>query len=92
MRNTTPKQEINIISTAQKTENQPFLPQFHTTFRTTHEHIFYITVFGISYRFHICQNVEQHFSGSRDFVQNVNHAHYAQTAFEADRSRLTDLG
>ena len=26
--------------------NQPFLPQFYTTFRTTHEHIFYITVFG----------------------------------------------
>jgi len=52
---------------------------FHTDF----------TVFGISYRFHICQSFEQHFSGSRDFVQNVKHAHYAPTASEADRSRPT---
>jgi len=40
MQNTPPKQENNIISMAQKTENQPFLPKFYTTFRTTHEHIF----------------------------------------------------
>jgi len=40
MQNTPPKQENNIISMAQKTENQPFSPQFYTTFRRTHEHIF----------------------------------------------------
>jgi len=34
-------------------------------------------------------NFEQHFSGSREFVQNEKHALYAQTASEADRSRLT---
>jgi len=89
MPNKPPKQENNIISTAQITKNQPFLPQFYTTVRTTHEHIFYITVFGISYRFHICQNFEQHFSGSRDFGQKIKHPHYSQTASEADRSRLT---
>jgi len=40
MQNTPPKQEKNIVSMAHKTENQPFLPQFYTIFRTTHEHIF----------------------------------------------------
>jgi len=50
-----------------------------TTFRTTHEHIFYITAFGISYRYHFCQNFEQQFSESRDFVQNVKYAFYPQT-------------
>jgi len=35
MQNTPPKQENNIISMAHKTENQPFLPQFHKIFRTT---------------------------------------------------------
>jgi len=89
MQNTPRKQENNVISMAQKTENQLFFLQIYTTFRTTHEHIFYITVFGILYRFNICQNFEPHFSGSRDFVQNVKHAHYAQTAAEADRFRLT---
>jgi len=89
MQNTSPKQENNIISMAQKTENQPFLPKFYTTLHRTHEHIFYIAVFGISYRFHICQNFEQHFSGSGDFVQNVKHVFHPQTASEEDRSRLT---
>jgi len=76
----------SIIGMAQKTENQPLLHQFYTIFRTTHEHIFCITVFGISYRFHICQISSNNF---RDFVKNANHALYAQTASEADRSRLT---
>ena len=89
MQNTPPKQENNNISMDHKTENQPFLPQFYTFFRTTHEHLFYITVFGISYRFHICQKFEKHFSGSRDFVRNAKHAFYAQTTSEADISRLT---
>jgi len=89
MQNTPPKRENNIISMAQKKgENKPFLPQFYTTFRTIHEHIFYI-VFGNLYRFHICQNFEQHFSGSRDFVQNVKHVFQPQTAADADRFRLT---
>jgi len=56
MQNTPPKQENNIINMAHKTEYQPFLPQFYTIFHTTHEHMFYITVFGNSYRFHISQN------------------------------------
>ena len=89
MQNTPPKQENNNISMDHKTENQPFLPQFYTFFGTTHEHLFYITVFGISYRFHICQKFEKHFSGSRDFVRNAKHAFYAQTTSEADISRLT---
>jgi len=89
MQNIPPKQEKNFISMAQITKNQPFLLQFYTTFRTTHKHIFYITVFGISYRFHICQNFEQHFSGSRDFVQNVKHVFHPQTAAETNRSPLT---
>jgi len=81
----------NIVSMAHKTENQPFLRQFYIIFRITHEHIFYITIFGMSYTFHICPNFEQHFSGSRDFVQDVKHAFYAQTTSEADRSRVTTL-
>jgi len=89
MQNTSPKQENNIISMAQKTINQPSLHQFYTIFRTTHEHMFDIIVFGISYRFHICQNFEQHFSESRDFVRNVKHVFHPQTLSEADRSRLT---
>ena len=40
MQNTPPKRENNIISMVQKTENQPFSPQFYTTFRRTHEYIF----------------------------------------------------
>ena len=89
MQNTSPKQENNIISMAQKTINQPSLHQFYTIFRTTHEHMFDIIVFGISYRFHICQNFEQHFSESRDSVRNVKHVFHPQTLSEADRSRLT---
>ena len=89
MQKTPPKQENNITSMVHKTENQPFLPQIYTHFRTTHKHMFYITVFGISSRFHIYQHFEQHFSESRDFVRNVNHVFHAQTSFEADRSWLT---
>jgi len=74
MQNTPPKQENNTTIMAHKTENRSFLPQFYTTCLTTHEHTFYITVFGISYRFHFGQNFEQQFSESRDFVQNVKHA------------------
>jgi len=51
--------------------------------------MFYITVFGISYKFHICQNFEEHFSASRDFVQNVKHALYPQRASEVDTYQLT---
>ena len=51
MQNTPPKQENNISIMDHKMKNQPILPQFYTTFRTSHEHIFHITVFGISYRF-----------------------------------------
>jgi len=54
------------------------LPQIYTIFRTTHEHIFCIIFFVISYRFHMCQNFEQDFSESRGFVQKVKHAHYVQ--------------
>ena len=67
MQNTPPKQENNTTIMAHKTENQPFLPQFYTTFRTTHEQIFYITIFGISCRFYICQNFEQHFRIEQHF-------------------------
>ena len=52
---------------------QPNIDLTLATLRTTYEHIFYITVFNISYRFHICQSFEQHFSGSWDFVRNVKH-------------------
>jgi len=89
MQNTPPKQEKNTTIMANKTENQPSLLKSCTIFPTTHEHIFYITIFGISYRFNIYQNFEQHFSESRDFLQNVKHAHYGQTASEEDRSQLT---
>ena len=54
MQNTPPKQEKNTTIMAIKTENQPFSPEFYTTFRRNHVHIFYIIVFGISYKFHIC--------------------------------------
>jgi len=86
---TPPIQGNNTTVMAHKTKNPPFFPQLCTTFCTTHEHIFYITVFGISYRFHISQNFEQHFLESRDFVQNSKHAFYPQTASEVDRSRVT---
>jgi len=58
-------------------------------FQHIHKNIFYITVFGISYRFHICQHFAQNFSESRDFVRNVKHVFHTQTASEADRFRLT---
>jgi len=35
------------------------------------------------------QDVEQHFSESRDFVQNIKHVFHPQTVSEANRSRLT---
>jgi len=60
-----------------------------TTLRTTHEHIFYIAVFGISYRFHMCQNFEQHFPGSWDFVENVK---WSVLSTHRWRLRQTDLG
>jgi len=65
MQNTPPKQENNTTITAHKTENKQFLPQFYTTFRTSHVNISYITILGISYRFHSCQNFEQHSSESQ---------------------------
>jgi len=89
MQYTPSKQENNTTITAHKTENQPFLPQFCRTFHLTREHISHIIVFGISFRFRICQNFMQHFSESRDFVQNVKHAHYPKTASEGGRSRRT---
>jgi len=87
MQKTSPKQENNIISKAQQLANQPYLHQFYTIFRTTHEHIFYITVFGISYRFHICQISSNTFRdlGILSKTKSMLYTH-------RQRLRQTDLG
>jgi len=57
----------------QKQDKREFSNNFQTTFRNTYVHIFYVTVFEISFRFHTCQNFELHYSESRDFQQNVRY-------------------
>jgi len=58
--------EIQSEHLAQKHEKSEFSNNFQTTFRNTYVHIFYVTVFVISCRFHICQNW-------RDLEQNIRY-------------------
>jgi len=62
MQSTPPRIRKQLYNHGPKNWKSTVFTPIYTTFRTNHEHISDITVFGISYRFHICQNVEQYFS------------------------------
>jgi len=65
--------EIRSEYLVQKHDISEFSNKFQTTFQNTYVHIFYITAFIISCRFHTCQQFQLHYSESRDFDQNVRY-------------------
>jgi len=73
---------------AMKNEKREFSNKFQTAFWGKYEHIFYVNVFVISCRFHLCQNFELHYSDTWDFVQTVKNGFNRKLASETDRYRL----